>query len=56
VPAPRQRNSRDENKQIKEGKGRELWDANPHEKCHKDVDAQWIKKRDETVHGYKDLL
>ena len=34
VIAPRQRNTRDENKKIKEGKGDELWNDNPHKKCH----------------------
>ena len=54
VLAPRQRNSRDENNQIKEGKGSELWNDKPHKKCHKDVDARWTKKRGETEYGYKD--
>ena len=50
--APRQRNSREENNQIKEGKGSELWNDKPHKKCHKDVDARWTKKRGETEYGY----
>lgn len=54
VLAPRQRNSREENKQIKEGKGGELWNDNPHKKFHKDIDARWTKKRGETEYGYKD--
>ena len=53
VEAPRQRNSREENKQIKEGKGGDLWKDKPHKKCHKDVDARWTKKRQETHFGYK---
>jgi IS5 family transposase len=48
VIAPRQRNTRDENEQIKQGAGDKLWNDNPHKKCHKDVDARWTKKRDET--------
>ena len=64
VEAPKQRNTRDENKQIKEGNGDSLW--NPEEgddektikhklnkKKHKDLDASWTKKRDETHYGYK---
>ena len=54
VIAPRQRNTREENAQIKAGKGGELWDDNKHKKCHKDVDARWTKKRGETFFGYKD--
>lgn len=53
VIAPRQRNTREENRQIKEGKGDGLWNENPHKKCHKDIDARWTKKRGETYYGYK---
>ena len=51
--APRQRNSREENKQIKEGKGDELWNEKPNKKKHKDIDARWTKKNGETFYGYK---
>src|SRR5699024_12675916 len=53
VIAPRKRKTRDENEQIKQGAGDKLWNYNPHKKCHKDVDARWTKKRDETFYGYK---
>ena len=53
VVAPRQRNTREENRKIKEGHGDELWNDNPHKKCHKDIDARWTKKRNETFFGYK---
>lgn len=53
VVAPRQRNTREENRQIKDGKGDELWEDNPHKKCHKDTDARWTKKRGESYYGYK---
>ena len=51
--APRQRNTRDENKAIKEGRGNELWNDKPNKKKHKDIDARWTKKNDETFYGYK---
>lgn len=54
VVVPRQRNTREENRKIKEGKGDELWNDNPHKKCHKDIDARWVKKRGERFYGYKD--
>lgn len=54
VIAPRQRNTREGNKKIKEGKGEELFNDNPHRKCHKDIDARWVKKRGERFYGYKD--
>lgn len=64
VEAPRQRNTREENKLIKEGKGQDLWNPEDgdtaeekarkkHKKCHKDVDARWTEKRGETHYGYK---
>lgn len=54
VIVPKQRNTREENKKIKEGEGKELWDDNPHKKCHKDVDARWTKKGGVNYYGYKD--
>ena len=53
VEAPRQRNTRQENQDIKDGKGDELWNDNDHKKSHKDTDARWTKKRDEVHYGYK---
>lgn len=51
--APRQRNTREENQMIKEGRGKELWNDKPNKKKHKDVDARWTKKNNETFFGYK---
>ena len=51
--APRQRNTREENQKIKNGEGNELWNDNPHKKSHKDIDARWTKKNNETFYGYK---
>lgn len=51
--APRQRNTKEENDKIKEGQGNELWNDNKHKKRHKDIDARWTKKNDETHYGYK---
>lgn len=51
--APRQRNTKDENKLIKEGRGNELWNENPNKKRHKDIDARWTKKNFENFYGYK---
>lgn len=44
VDAPRQRNSRDENKKIKNGEIPEEWEKMPHKKYQKDSDARWTKK------------
>ena len=58
VDAPRQRNSRDENKTIKEGEIPEEWKAEmpvaKHKMSQKDTDARWTKKNNETHYGYKD--
>ena len=56
VDAPRQRNSRDENEQIKNSEIPEEWKKNPHKMSQKDTDARWTKKRDETHYGYKDHI
>ena len=51
--APRQRNTRAENEKIKNGEGNDLWNDHPHKKSHKDIDARWTKKNNETFYGYK---
>jgi len=51
--APRQRNTREENQQIKDGRGDELWNDQPNKKKHKDIDARWTQKNKENVYGYK---
>jgi IS5 family transposase len=54
VEVPRQRNTRDENEKIKKNETPEDWNE---KKCsHKDTDARWTKKNDETYYGYKDHL
>lgn len=51
--APLQRNTREENKKIKDGEGDNLQNNKPNKKKHKDVDARWTKKNGETFYGYK---
>lgn len=64
VEAPKQRNTLEENRQIKEGKGGKLWNPEEndseedkarkrHKKCHKDTDARWTQKRGVNHYGYK---
>jgi transposase, IS5 family len=56
VDAPKQRNSKKENDEIKKGKTPDEWkepDAE-HKLRQKDVDARWAKKNNETHYGYKD--
>jgi IS5 family transposase len=54
VEVPRQRNSREENKEIKEGNIPQDWQEKPHKLSQKDIDAKWTKKNDDTFYGYKD--
>jgi IS5 family transposase len=54
VEVPRQRNNRDENATIKEGKTPEEWLDDPAKLRQKDTDARWTKKNDDTFYGYKD--
>ncbi|MGH6823321.1 MAG: IS5 family transposase [Methylocella sp.] len=51
VEAPRQRNSRDDNAAIKDGKVPEDWSDK--KKAHKDADARWTKKNGVVFYGYK---
>lgn len=51
VEVPIQRNSRDENKDLKEGTIPEGWDDN--KVRQKDTDAQWVKHNGKNYFGYK---
>ena len=51
VEVPKQRNDRDENKEIKEGKQPEEWSDK--KAMHKDMDARWMKKDGKSYYGYK---
>ena len=54
VEVPKQRNTKDENAQIKNGEVPETLSENPHVLAQKDVDARWTKKNDVSYYGYKD--
>ncbi|MDP3980923.1 MAG: IS5 family transposase [Chlamydiota bacterium] len=53
---PRQRNSREENQKIKEGGIPDSFKENPNKGAHKDTDARWTKKNNETFYGYKNHI
>jgi transposase, IS5 family len=53
VEVPRQRNTGLENAEIKEGKIPEGWNEDRKRLAHKDLDARWAKKNQETYYGYK---
>src|SRR5512136_3172902 len=54
VPVPRQRNSREENKSIKQGEVTE--DCSEQKKRQKDTDARWTKKNGQNYYGYKNHI
>lgn len=56
VEVPIQRNSREENKQIKAGTIPEEWKENPNKLSQKDTDARWTKKNGKSFYGYKDHI
>lgn len=58
VDAPKQRNTREENNEIKNNKIPDEWndEDHKHKKAQKDIDARWTKKNDETHYGYKDHI
>ncbi|MFC2086584.1 IS5 family transposase [Bacteroidota bacterium] len=54
VQVPRQRNTREENKHIKDtGTAPEDWKVKPNKLAQKDIDARWTKKNNNTFYGYK---
>lgn len=56
VPVPIQRNSREENKLIKEGEIPPEWEDKPHKQAQKDTDARWTKKNGKSHFGYKNHI
>jgi len=58
VDVPRQRNTKKENEEIKEGKIPKEWETeeNRHKKAQKDTDARWAVKNKECHYGYKNHI
>ena len=54
VEAPKERNSRDENKQLKKGQTPEAWKAKPNKLRQKDRDARWAKKEQDELLGLQE--
>jgi IS5 family transposase len=54
VETPKQRNTREENKTIKEGQIPPEWEENKSKLSHKDTDARWTTKNGVHYYGYKD--
>ena len=56
VEVPRQRNRREENAAIQRGEVPAGWEADAKRLAHKDLDARWTKKHQQTYYGYKDHI
>jgi IS5 family transposase len=56
VRVPRQRNTREENQQIKAGETPSGWEQEPAKLRQKDVDARWAVKEGQHHYGYKNHL
>ena len=56
VEVPKQRNTREENTEIKEGRVPEAWKEDPAKLRQKDVEARWIQKHGKTSYGYKNHI
>ena len=56
VPVPKQRNTGEENKDIKAGRLPEGWDDNADRLQQKDLDARWVKKNGISHYGYKNSI
>ena len=54
IAAPKQRNTREENKDIKDGNIPQDWSEN--KKRQKDTDARWTRKRGQNHYGYKNHI
>jgi len=54
VRVPVQRNSREENKQIKDGEQPEAWSES--KQRQKDINARWTKKNGKSFYGYKNHI
>jgi IS5 family transposase len=56
VEVPIQRNSREENEQIKNGQTPDEWEDDPHKLRQKDTDARWVTHNGKDHYGYKDHI
>ena len=58
VEVPKQRNTKEENQEIREGRVPSQWQKkkNRHKLAQKDTDARWMTKNKERHYGYKDHI
>lgn len=56
VEVPKQRNTKEENSQLKGGEIPKSINSNPHKKAQKDIDARWTQKGGVNYFGYKNHI
>jgi len=56
VPAPTQRNTREENKYIKSERLPDGWEENPNRLQQRDLDVRWVKKNGINHYGYMNSI
>jgi IS5 family transposase len=56
VPVPKQKITKQEKKELKQGNIPEAWQDNPHKMAQKDLDAKWTKKHGQSYFGYKNHI
>ena len=56
VPVPKQRNTREENAEIKAGRLPNGWDQNSDRLQQKDLDVRWVKENGINYYGYKNSI
>lgn len=56
VEVPQGRNTREENKQIKNGETPDSFKENPHKASQKDIDARWTQKNNVNFFGFKNYV
>jgi IS5 family transposase len=56
IPVPKQKITKQEKKELKQGNIPEAWQDNPHKMAQKDLDAKWTKKHGQSYFGYKNHI
>jgi IS5 family transposase len=56
IPVPKQKITKQEKEDLKQGEIPEEWQNNPHKMAQKDIDAKWTKKNHQSYFGYKNHI
>ena len=56
IPVPKQKMTKREKEDLKQGQIPEEWQNDPHKMAQKDIDAKWTKKNNQSYFGYKNHI